>query len=44
MDTIEDILSGLNQSLEDEILNLEQFSGLIKTLKTQFQLHQAKKK
>lgn len=38
MDTIEDILSGLNQSLEDEILNLEQFSGLIKALKTHFQL------
>jgi len=38
MDAIDDIISGLNKSLDDDPLNLEQFSGLIKTLKTHFQL------
>jgi hypothetical protein len=38
MDTIDDILSGLNKSLEDDPLNLEQFRVLIKTLKTNFKI------
>lgn len=38
METIDEILSGLNKSLDDEKLNLEQFSSLIKTLKTHFHL------
>lgn len=38
METIDDIISGLNKSLEDDPLNLEQFSGLIITLKTHFEL------
>ena len=38
METIDDILLGLNKSLEHDTLNLEQFSSLIKELKAQFQL------
>ena len=38
METIDDIISALNKSLEDDPLNLEQFSGLIRMLKTHFQL------
>lgn len=38
METIDEIISGLNKSLEDDPLNLEQFSSLIKMLKIKFQL------